>query len=274
MISVVILTLNEETNLPGCLESLSWCNDVVVFDSYSDDCTIEVAKETGARVRQRTFDNYAAQRNAALDTVDYKNPWVLMLDADERTPGALVHEMQAAVRSSGEVTLFRMRRKDMFMGRWLRRSSGYPTWFGRLMKVGHVSVRRAINEEFYTQGDVGQLHHHLIHYPFNRGISHWIDRHNRYSDMEAKQLIEERDVDIPWKDMWARDPALRRAAWKQVAYRLPLRPLFIFMYLYFIRLGFLDGRAGLTFCTLRCMYEYMIDVKVREQQRRATGQPV
>jgi glycosyltransferase involved in cell wall biosynthesis len=274
MISVVILTLNEEKNLPGCLKSLSWCTDVVIFDSNSDDSTVEIAEKAGARVRRRAFDNYAAQRNAALSTVHYRNPWVLMLDADERTPGALVQEMQAAVQSAGETTLFRMRRKDIFMGRWLRRSSGYPTWFGRLMKVGHVSVRRAINEEFHTDGAVSQLDHHIVHYPFNKGVNYWIERHNRYSDMEAEQLIRERERTIRWQDLLSSDPAQRRAVLKQMAFRLPIRPWLVFAYLYLLRFGFLDGRAGLTFCALRSMYEYMIDIKVREQQRRAADQPV
>ena len=146
-ISVLILTLNEEINLPGCLESVAWSDDIVVFDSYSSDRTVEIAKAAGARVFQRKFDNYAAQRNAALTEVEYKNPWVLMVDADERWPRAIYDEIRAAIGNVENVSLYHFRRKDMFCGRWLKRSTRYPTCFGRLVKLGYVTVEREIKEE-------------------------------------------------------------------------------------------------------------------------------
>src|SRR4051794_413016 len=139
MVSVLILTKNEEQNLPKCLASVRWSDDVVVFDSLSTDQTCEIAAGKGARVFQRAFDNYAAQRNAALTEVQYKYPWILMLDADECATAELAHEIKQLLMKGDEtVTLYRMRRKDMFFGRWLKRSSGYPTWFGRLMRSGRV----------------------------------------------------------------------------------------------------------------------------------------
>ena len=191
-VSVVILTLNEEKNLPGCLESVKWSNEVIVFDSFSSDQTTQIATSYGAQVIQRAFDNYAAQRNAALDEPFYKNPWVLMLDADERVPDELATELRLVTEGTeSDFTLYRIRRKDMFLGKWLRRSSGYPTWFGRLIRIGRVRVEREINEEYHTDGKVGFLKEHLIHYPFNRGISYWFERHNRYSSMEAEVLFSE-----------------------------------------------------------------------------------
>jgi len=119
-ISVLILTLNEEINLPECLDSCSWCDDIVVFDSFSSDRTREIAAAGSARFIQRRFDNYATQRNAALTEVQYKHPWVLMVDADERTPDDLVLEMQQAVANADtDTVLFRMRRKDYFLSRRL-----------------------------------------------------------------------------------------------------------------------------------------------------------
>jgi len=224
--SVLVLTLNEEVNLPGCLDSVSHCDDVVVFDSHSSDKTEAIALERGCRVFKRTFDNYAAQRNAAL-ALDFKHDWILMLDADERiTPelDAEIHKRLTGNATAG-VTLYRLRRRDMFFGRWIKRSSGYPTWFGRLLKKGDVTVQREINEEYYTEGDIGLLDGHLIHYPFNKGVSYWIERHNRYSTMEAKALFEERSKNYRFLDIFlAKDPMLRRKAFKQLAYRMPPPP--------------------------------------------------
>jgi glycosyltransferase involved in cell wall biosynthesis len=272
-ISVLILTLNEEVNLPGCLESVSWSDDIVVFDSYSSDRTVALAEAAGARVVRRVFDNYAGQRNAALTQVRYKHPWVLMVDADERWPRGMYEEMKEALARNGDVSIYYFLRRDMFLGRWLRHT-GYPTWAGRLVKLGDVTVERAINEQYLTTGRKGYLQGHFRHHPFNRGVAHWLHRHNQYSSMEAQALAGEIKGRVPWRDFFSREPAQRRQALKQLAYRLPCRPLLVFCYLYFVRLGFLDGRAGLAYCRLRAIYEYMIDLKIRELRRRGEGLPV
>lgn len=274
-ISVLILTLNEEVNLPGCLASCAWCDDVVVFDSMSTDRTCEIAESAGARVIRRAFDDYASQRNAALEQVQYAHPWVLMLDADERVPAELAAEMQRATDAAPpEATLFRMRRKDYFLGRWLRRSSGYPSWFGRLVRVGRVRVTRAVNEEYLTDGRIGHLREHLVHYPLNKGMAYWIERHNRYSSMEASAKLAASAQPIALADLFHPDPIERRRALKQFAYRLPLRPWAVFVYLYFVRGGFLDGYAGFNYCRMRAAYELFIDLKVLEARRRAARESV
>ena len=270
-VSVLILTLNEELNLQDCLESVSWSDDIVVFDSFSTDETIAIAKASGARVFQRKFDNYASYRNAALSEVEYKNPWVLMVDADERWPKSMYDEMHLAITNSNDVSLYHFRRKDMFMGHWLQHSTGYPTWAGRLLRLGKVSVKRDINEEYWTYGKKGYLKSHFIHYPFKKGVSFWFERHNRYSSMEAEALIKELQDKPNLLNLISTDPTLRRKSLKQVAYRLPFRPFIVFCYLYFFRFGFLDGIPGLTYCRLRSMYEYMIELKIRELRRRAKG---
>ncbi len=263
-VSVLILTLNEENNLPACLQSVAWCDDIVVFDSFSTDRTVTIAAQAGARVIERRFDNYAAQRNAAIGRVQYKHPWILMVDADECVSPAVRDEIETALAHPPEnITMYRMRRKDMFLGHWLRHSSGYPTWFGRLFRVGHVRVERQINEEYHTDGAIGYLDEHLIHYPFNKGLDYWFERHNHYSSMEAQTLAQERTGTLSVRRLFHRDPVARRQSLKQWAYRLPGRPFLIFCYLYFVRRGFLDGQAGLTFCKLRRIYESMIDAKLR-----------
>jgi glycosyltransferase involved in cell wall biosynthesis len=271
-VSVLILTLNEEINLGDCIDSCAWSDDIVVFDSMSTDRTQEIARSKGARVVERAFDNYASQRNAALTSVAYKHPWVLMVDADEVVPPELAAEVCAVVSHvAGDVALFRMRRKDFFMGRWLRRSSGYPTWFGRLMRVGRVRVEREINEEYLTDGRVEHLQGHLHHYPFNKGVSYWFERHNRYSSMEALAKAELRRHPVPVRKIFSLDPIIRRRALKHLVYRLPLRPAIIFLYLYVVRLGMIDGRAGFYFSSMRAAYELLIDLKATEIRRRQQG---
>jgi len=275
-ISVLVLTLDEERNLGRCLEALRWCDDVVVLDSFSADATEAIAKGYGVRFEQRRFDHYAGQRNFGLNGIPYRNPWVLMVDADEVVTPPLVAEMRTAVAAAASDTvLYRLRRKDFFLGRWIKRSSGYPTWFGRLARVGRVRVEREVNEEYIADGQVGLLQEHLQHYPFNKGFAAWIDKHNRYSTMEAQALLGQAPLArFRWRDLFSRDPAERRASLKALLYALPGRPLLVFAYLYLVRGGFLDGRAGLVFSLLRSGYEFLIDCKVLEGRLKARSLPL
>lgn len=273
-LSILILTLNEECNLADCIRSVSEADDIVVLDSFSSDRTVAIAEEMGARVVQRRFDNYAAQRNAGLNGTSYKHSWVLMVDADERVTPELWAEMRAVVETAEPtVSMFHMRRKDYWFGQWIRRSSGYPTWFGRLVRVGHVTVEREINEQYVAQGESRFLKEHLLHYPFNKKVAYWLERHNRYSSMEAETLAVERRESIAVRGLWSTTPIVRRKTMKQIAYRLPGRPLWVFLYLCVVRGGFLDGRVGLRYCILRAIYEYMIDLKLKErlEERNVQG---
>lgn len=274
-VSTLILTLNEEANIAACLDSLAWCDDVVVLDSGSTDRTVEIATARGARVLHRPFDDYARQRNFGLRDIPYRHPWLLMLDADERVPPDLAAEVVSATRAAAdEVCLFRMRRKDYLFGRWIRGSGGYPTWFGRLARLGRVWVERPINEQYCTDGQTLALQGHLHHQPFQNGFSPWIARHDRYSTMEASVLAEELRADAGTASLFSRDPVERRKAQKRLLYRLPGRPLLVFLALYLARGGLFEGRAGLTYAALRAWYELLIDLKVRERQRRQRGLPV
>jgi glycosyltransferase involved in cell wall biosynthesis len=271
-ISVLILTLNEEINIGACIDSLAWCNDIVVLDSFSEDRTVDIAEAKGARVFRRRFDDYASQRNFGLKGITYSHRWVLMVDADEIVSDGLAREIEAIDETVGHVCMYCMRRKDFFRGKWLRRSSGYPTWFGRLVVPGRVVVKRAINEEYHTDGETAFLQHHLLHYPFKKGMAAWLDKHNRYSSMEAEALGQ-REEPLPVHNLFSRDPVLRRKAIKRWVYRLPMRPVIVFMGLYFVKRGILDGAAGLSFCLLRAFYEYLIDLKAIEQCMKRLNQP-
>ncbi len=268
MISVLILTLDEVVNLEGCIASIPWRDDVHVLDSGSTDGTQALAERLGAHVHHRDFDTYARQRNHGL-ALPFRHDWILMLDADERLTPELADEIaERAAKASEKTAGYRVRRKDMLMGRWLRRSSGYPTWFPRMFRRGRVTVKRDINEEYDIDGAYEDFREHLIHLPFNKGMEWWFARHNRYSTMEAETLAGEFGTrPVRLTGLFATDPLERRANMKQLAYRLPGRPALIFLYLYVLRLGFLDGKPGFTFASMRFCYETMISVKLNEKRK-------
>jgi glycosyltransferase involved in cell wall biosynthesis len=270
-VSVLILTLDEEANLPGCLESVGWSDDIVVFDSFSTDRTVEIAEAAGARVVQRRFDNWSAHQNWAVENIEFKHPWVFYIDADERCDATLAAELQALETNGEGYCAYRVRRKDHFMGRWLRHAQLYPTWITRVFRPEKIRYARLVNPVARVDGQVGSLSGHLIHYPFSHGVRHWYARHNNYSDMEAIDLTREASERACVSKVFSRHATERRRAIKQLAYHVPCRPVLMYLYLLIVRRGFLDGIPGLTYCRLRAMYEYMIDLKVRELRRREKG---
>jgi glycosyltransferase involved in cell wall biosynthesis len=273
-VSALILTLNEQINVEECLQSLSWCDDIVVLDSHSTDRTQALAAERGAQVITRAFDDWSAHQNWAVRNLPFRHPWVLYLDADERCPADLRDEVLERARADAPEAAFRMRRKDFFMGRWLKHAQLYPSWFVRLFRPQHIRYERLVNPVAVVDGLIGQLRGHIVHYPFSHGVSHWIARHNRYSDLEALEATKLRNGTPVAASVWSADPNVRRRALKDIFFRLPARPAVKFAYFYLWRRGFLDGRAGLTYASLQAMYEYMIGCKQAEIERRRRGLPV
>lgn len=276
-ISVCILTLNEEINLPACLESLSWCDDIVVLDSFSTDRTVEIAKEAGARVYQRAYDSEDRQRMFALKEITYKHKWVFMPDADEVTPPDLRDEMLAiAADPTRPESFFRIRYKNMFMGRWIKHSSLYPTWMTRFFRPDRI-IRFEREEHARPIGDgpEGKLKAHYFHYSFNKGLRAWYEKHNRYSSSEARETAESlRNGRIPWQEIMSSRAEVRRRALKELSKHVPFRATARFVYMYFLRGGFLDGIQGYHYCRLIAAYEYMIVIKTMELRRRELGLPV
>jgi glycosyltransferase involved in cell wall biosynthesis len=274
-VSALILTLDEEINIGACLDTLAWCDDVVVLDSFSADRTQAIAAERGARIVSRRFDNWSSHQNWAVTHIEFRHPWVLYLDADERCPEEMRDEVLRRAKPEATEAAFRIRRKDFLMGRWLRHAQLYPTWLVRLFRPALMRYERLVNPVAIVDGPVGQLDAHILHYPFSHGVSHWIARHNRYSDMEAIEADKARRGAAPAsRNLFASDPNERRRALKDLFFRMPARPLVKFAYYYAWRRGFLDGRAGLTYATLQAMYEYMIDCKSAELRRRRAGLPI
>jgi glycosyltransferase involved in cell wall biosynthesis len=271
-ISVLILTLNEEANLARCLHSVSWSDDVVVFDSFSSDRTIDIAKAFGARVVQRRFDDENSHRTASLH-IDFKYEWVFNPDADEIATPELWHEMTRRVQECPASTVaFRMRRKDIFMGRWLRHTGLYPVWCMRLFRPRNLRFERKVNLNYIVVGGEERLAGHLIHYPFSKGIAAWVEKHNRYSTFEAAETLQSRST--LWQAfslVWSGNVVLRRRGLKEFLQRLPGRPLIRFMYEFFFRRAFLDGIPGFHYSVLIAVYEYMISIKVAETRYLAVG---
>lgn len=273
MISVLILTLNEEVNIGDCLDSVSWANDVLVLDSGSEDHTVDIAQDRGARVMHRPFDNFAQQRNYGLQEGNLRHDWVLHLDADERVTPALQDVLQRKAQTAA-MQAYRVPSKLIFQDTWLKYSGMYPTYqvrFGTrealtFKQVGH-GQRSALSSD-----RIGTIDEPLLHYAFSKGITDWVSRHNRYSSDEAKQALSTEEKTIDWEALAGSDPQARRRALKALSYRLPFRPLLRFLYVYIGCLGFLDGRPGFDYAVLLSFYEYLIGLKRRERQREGSSE--
>lgn len=269
-VSVVILTYNEEENLPSCLDSLRWCMDIVVLDSYSTDNTVEVANAAGVRVYQNRFVDFASQRNYALRNIPFRNDWVFQLDADERFTESLVTEIQKAIGSNA-YSGFYAASKLMLFGKWLKHAATYPVYQMRLTKIGEVEFAQHGHgqRECAPKKDIGFLREPYLHFGFSKGFDSWIAKHNTYSTQEARRY--ERAVGNPRPTLASigrciSGPVARRRLLKHLTFGLPFRSLWRFIYSYCLRGGFLDGMAGLTYCMLQAIYECMIDVKIKEQR--------
>ncbi|PZP34343.1 MAG: glycosyl transferase family 2 [Roseateles depolymerans] len=280
-ISVLIFTKNEQQDLPGCLASVAWSDDIHVLDSMSTDATARIAQDFGAHVTLRDYGPNAApfggdesaHRNSALRELRFKHPWVFLLDADERATPMLAEEMQRVV-GQANCGAFRIQRRDFFMGSWLKHVQASP-YYIRLFRPEKLHYERLINPVTVVDGEVLNLRGYLDHFPFSKGIGHWFDRHNAYSRFEAQQIVENRDKRARFslrKAFFCRDFNERRFHQKELFYRLPFRPLAMFLVLYVGKRGFLDGRAGFTYACMRAIYEYMIVLKVREHEQSVREQ--
>jgi glycosyltransferase involved in cell wall biosynthesis len=272
MISVLILTRNEELDLPECIASVTSSaasDDVHVLDSESTDRTAEIARAAGVHFHTRRFDNYAAQRNAGL-ALPFAHPWVLVLDADERPTAALLAEIaQTLPGAPDSVAAYRIRRRDFLWGTWLKHAQMSP-FYVRLQRVGRTRYIREVNEIVEVDGTTAELREPFDHFPFSKGMTNWVERHNNYSTREAALLAEGSfAADASWRQaISGPDFHSRRIAQKALFYSLPGRPLIKWLYLMFARGAILDGHAGFTYATLQAFYEYLIELKTRELARK------
>jgi len=274
-LSVLILTLNEERNVAACLETVKWCDDIVVLDSFSTDRTVEIARANGARVLQRKFDNWAAHQNWAMEHIPFKYEWVFYLDADERMTQELREEILSIVRNEQrQEVAYYCGRKNFFMGRWIKHAMP-PGTIMRLFRPRAVRFERLVNPTPVIGGMHGYLTNYFLHFNFSKGLSEWFEKHNKYSDLEAREGMKLLKGSARSEEsLLARDQAARRKALKNLSFRLPFRSLLKFFYLYVMKRGFLDGRPGLNYCILQSMYEHMIVLKMKELERKEQGLPI
>jgi glycosyltransferase involved in cell wall biosynthesis len=264
MISAIILTKNEENDLPKCLESLRWCDDVHVVDSGSTDQTLNIARKFGASISENPFVSFGTQRNWALDHCAIKHPWVLFFDADEVANPEFVSAMRKAVAGAPATTAgFYCCWKLIYQGRWLKRCDSFPKWqfriarngFARFIDFGHGQ------KEGEVKGTIEYLRAPYDHYGLSKGIGPWLDRHNRYATLEAAARLS---AEINWRDAFSRHGSVRNKALKPIVSRMPGWPLLRFFITYVLFLGFLEGKPGFIYCANLSYYEFLIRLKMRE----------
>ena len=267
-VSVIILTLNEEENIEDCLKSVfGWSDDIHIVDSFSKDSTIDIARKYTQNIHQIPMAHWAHIRNWALKNLLLKYEWVLFLDADERLTEELKKEIVAVLKGSPKENGFYIKRRFFFLGRWLK-YGGLYTKVLRLFKKDHARyVEFGDSEYAIVEGKVGFLRNDMIHED-KKGISRWIEKHVKIAEREAKRIIEKKkigleldrnDVEIEGK----KRIRIRAKIWDRIP--LLLRPFLLFIYCYFIKLGFLDGKEGLIYHLLWALwYRLLVYVKVRE----------
>jgi glycosyltransferase involved in cell wall biosynthesis len=269
--SAVILTLNEEKALPGCLASLSACDDIVILDSGSKDRTVPIASAAGARIFTRPFDTFAGQRNYAQARIPFRNKWVLHIDADERMTPELDSECRAAVHRT-DVNGLRIAPKMMWEGRWVRHCTDYPAYQARLVSAPEFEfVQVGHGQREAPDMKVANLQSNYLHDMSIYGRDNWLEKHRRYAHAEAIRVISD-SGDERASDLLSGNPIKRRRALKKLSFKLPLRPLARFAYQYGLRRGFLDGAQGLDYCLLLSRYEGFIAAEIRKLKSKSGTQ--
>ncbi|NER34772.1 MAG: glycosyltransferase family 2 protein [Oscillatoria sp. SIO1A7] len=268
MFSIFILTYNEEIDIAACIESAinSGADDIIVVDSYSSDRTVDIARQYPVQLVQHAFESHGRQRTWMLESVAAKYDWVYILEADERMTPALFQECLEAMKSKEYVGYY-VAERVIFMNKWIRRSTQYPRYQMRLFHKDKVWFDDyGHTEREVCDGAVGFIKETYPHYTSSKGLSRWLDKHNRYSSDEAAETIRQLETGtVCWRDLFfGTSEVERRHALKDLSLRLPFRPLLRFIYMYFLLGSFLDGGPGFAWCVLQSFYEYMIVLKVWE----------
>jgi glycosyltransferase involved in cell wall biosynthesis len=274
-ISVVIITYNEEVNIRQALDSVRWCDNVIVVDSFSTDRTEAICSEyANVTFVKNRFVNLAQQRQFALDSGLVRHLWVLALDADEYVTPDLQAELKAITKAyaDGKPVAYDIAMRIIMWGKWLRFSSEYPVYWRRFFQRDKVQYRqRGHADTLDVTGPVGRMKHDLIHND-RKGLVDWLAKHNKYTTQEAEYALNELQL-VPYSDVLSLDRMRRRRALKRVFRFMPLSASARFFYLYVIRLGFLDGREGLRLSTLRAQQAYIVQLKMLElRECRAKSQ--
>jgi len=277
-VSVLVPIRNEAANLPRCLASVRWVDEIFVVDSASSDGSQRIAEELNARVVQFDFNGtWPKKKNWALENLPFRNEWVFILDADEVLPPEAEEEFDRAIAEAGEIAGYWINRRFMFMGRWLRHAY-YPNWnlrlfrhsLGRYEKLTEAATESGdneVHEHVVVRGPTGRLRCEIDHYAFP-SVEVFVEKHNRYSNWEARVALDR--LVRPNAGLQSARVAQRRRL-KQLSQRLPFRPLLRFLYVYIWQRGFLDGREGYYFARMHGFYEFLSVAKTYELKKRLTN---
>ncbi|GAB6137357.1 glycosyltransferase family 2 protein [Halanaerobaculum tunisiense] len=240
-IGVLVLTYNEEENIADCLESVSWVDELVVVDSYSQDDTLELAREYTSDIYQREFDDFASQRNFGLDQLE--SDWVLVVDADERVTSELQQEVLDKL-SNPQAKGYKIPRKNYFLGDWIKYCGWYPDHTLRLFKVADNRYSGLVHEGLQIEGRVEKLESPLIHYTY-RNLEHYLAKINHYTTLDAQKKYQ--------------------AGKKKGLLYILLRPVVEFIKKYILKKGFLLGTPGLILSILSAYYQFLKYIKLWEK---------
>lgn len=273
-VGVLVLARDEELNLPDCLHSVrGWAEQtVVVVDPRTTDRTREVASAWRTEVVEREFDTFAGQKNWAIENVPWRTPWILVIDADERVPPDFLREIRTIVSATDPLEAYCLRRKFIFYGRWMRHC-WYSAWDVRLFQRGRARYEsRAVHEHMIVDGRIGYISAGLVHNDF-RDLDAWIAKHNRYATLEAAEIVGAGEGANLQGRLLGNRLERRRFLKTRVWNRLPFRPLWMFLYLYVLKRGFLDGRLGLRFCLWHAVFDAFVTEKAWERRFLAATPP-
>ncbi len=276
-ISVIILTFNEEKHIARCIKSLSAFTDkIFIVDSGSTDKTVEIAESLGAKVAVNQWVNYATQFNFGIENNPFKTKWLMRMDSDEYVLPELSEEInQKLSLIPEEISGMYIKRRVIFFEKWIKHGAFYPMWLMRIWRNGHGICEESWMDEHIKlfQGNVIHLEKDLVDHNLNN-ITWWTQKHNLYS---IREVIDILNIKYNFRDFVAVEPKLfgtqeERKRYLKVKYAsVPLftRPIFYFIYRYFLRLGFIDGKQGLMWHFLQGFwYRFLIDVKIYEIYQR------
>lgn len=277
-ISVIFLTHNEEQNIERSLRSVAgWASEVFVVDSGSTDRTLEIAQQYVDQIVHHNFDNYAQQRNWAQSNLTLNNDWIFHIDADEWVTPELRDSLAAFFASDhvDETNGVLIRRRTEFMGRWIKHGGHYPSYHLRIYR--HQRGRceeRKYDQHFVVEGKTHRLDHGDLVDPVMADLDSWTMRHIKWANLEMEELHASQPHSVTGIAVTPRltGNLIERRRWARTSIynRLPLflRAIGYFLFRYFIRLGFLDGREGLIFHFLQGFwFRFYIDAKLWEKQR-------
>ncbi len=240
---------------------MAGCDDIVVLDSGSTDRTVEIAREAGGRVFVNRFENFAQQRNYAHTAIDFRNPWVFHLDADERMTPELFAEC-VTISGDGPIKGYWVAPKMLFFGRWLPHCTDYPAWQARFVRArGFDFIQVGHGQREAPHMRMGRLQGNYLHEMMSGSEEAWLAKHRRYAREEAAAHAANAKPD--WRTLFSSDALARRRALKYFSGALPCRPALRFFYQYVLRGGFFDGGAGFRYCRLLARYEGFISTELR-----------